>query len=143
MEHKNTYLLSVPLNQKEWFNKKFGFINNKDFHTDGADWEMLKNNIFGNNERFIDYSSDSMGLLEGFWMGHTSGGTSTINTKYFLDTILVAITKAINFEFYELAFNIKVVHKAITRCIKLEEESEDRWKQGIIDEHCNYHNIKS
>jgi hypothetical protein len=130
-------------NQKEWFNKEFGFINNEDFRTDGADWEMLKNNIFGNNERFIDYSGNSIGLLEGFWLGHSSGGTSTINTKYFLDIILVAIKKAIDFEFYELAFNIKIVHKAIIRCIKLEQEGEDRWKQGIVDKHCNYHNIKS
>jgi hypothetical protein len=143
MEHKNTYLLPVLPNQKEWFNKEFGFINNEDFLTDGADWEMLKNNIFGNNERLIDYSGNSIGLLEGFWLGHSSGGTSTINTKYFLDIILVAIKKAIDFEFYELAFNIKIVHKAIIRCIKLEQEGEDRWKQGIVDKHCNYHNIKS
>ena len=113
----SVYLLSVPKNQIEWFEKNYGFINDDKFYTDGAEWSRLKNNIFGNDDRFLDYDGNSNSLLEGFWLGYSAGGKSTVNTQYFLDCCLMALMDAVELEFYEIAFNIKTLHNSITKNI--------------------------
>jgi len=124
------YLLEVPKNQKTWFNNNYGFINDDDFQTDGSSWEMLKSNIFGNEWRFIDYDGNSESLISGFWMGFSSGGNSTINTQYFLDSCIMAMNDCIDLEFYEMAFNIKTVYNSIQKNIK---ESEIYWSNIKMD----------
>ena len=116
-------LVLVPEHQIKWFDKNYGFINDNDFQTDGADWSMLQNNIKGRNERFLNYNGDSMSLIEGFWLGHHAGNQSTINTQYFLDCCLMAKEDAIELEFYEIAFNINTLHNEITNYI-VEAETE-------------------
>jgi len=110
-------LVLVLEHQIKWFDKNYGFINDNDFQTDGADWSMLQNNIKGRNERFLNYNGDSMSLIEGFWLGHHAGGKSTINTQYFLDCCLMIQADAIELEFYEIASNINTLHKEITNYI--------------------------
>ena len=117
MTHTENKLVLVPEHQIKWFDKNYGFINDNDFQTDGADWSMLQNNIKGRNERFLNYNGDSMSLIEGFWLGHHAGGKSTINTQYFLDCCLMIQADAIELEFYEIASNINTLHKEITNYI--------------------------
>jgi hypothetical protein len=120
-------LVLVPKEQKDWFNKHHGFISDCNFPTDGAEFDMLKNNIFGNNDRFIDYNGNSQGLIDGFWMGYSAGGTSTSNTKYFIEIIISIMGEAIEMEYYEIAQNIKVVHGEIVNYISECEENIDKY----------------
>src|SRR3990167_7493751 len=115
------YLLKVPEQQKTWFDLNYGFINDDVFPTDGAEWDRFKNNIFGDDDRFLNYNGNSNSLLDGFWLGYSSGGKSTTNTKYFLDCSIMAMKDAVNLEYYEIAFNIKIIHKTITRNINKAE----------------------
>lgn len=117
MTHTENKLVLVPEHQIKWFDKNYGFINDNDFQTDGADWLMLQNNIKGYNERFLNYNGNSNSLIEGFWEGYHAGGKSTINTQYFLDCCLMAKEDAIELEFYEIAFNINTLHNQITTYI--------------------------
>lgn len=110
-------LVLVPEHQIKWFDKNYGFINDNDFQTDGADWSMLQNNIKGRNARFLSYNGNSNSLIEGFWEGYHAGGKSTINTLYFLDCSLMIEADAIELEFYEIAFNINTLHNEITTYI--------------------------
>ena len=112
-----TKLVIVPKHQIKWFDKNYGFINDNDFQTNGADWSMLENNIKGRNERFLNYNGNSNSLIEAFWLGYHAGGKSTINTQYFLDCCLMIQADAIELEFYEIAFNINTLHKEITNYI--------------------------
>ena len=116
-------LVLVPEHQIKWFDKNYGFINDDDFQTDGADWSMLQNNIKGYNERFINYNGNSNSLIQAFWEGYHAGNQSTINTQYFLDCCLMAKEDAIELEFYEIAFNINTLHNEITTYI-VEAETE-------------------
>ena len=117
MSKKDVYLVPVPLNQIKWFDSMYGFINDDDYQTDGASWSMLKNNIQGKNDRFLNYDGNSNNLLEGFYLGYSSGCNSKINTNFFLNTCLEAINKAVKLEFYEIAFNIKTIYMSIIKNI--------------------------
>jgi hypothetical protein len=110
-------LVLVPEHQIKWFDENYGFINDNDFQTDGADWSMLENNIKGYNERFLNYNGNSNSLIEAFWQGYHAGNKSTINTLYFLDCCLMIEADAIELEFYEIAFNINMLHNEITTFI--------------------------
>lgn len=116
-ERGGVYLLPVPKSQIEWFEKNYGFINDDEFYTDGAEWFRFKNNAKGHDDRFLNYNGNSNSLVDGFWLGYSAGGNSTVNTKYFLDCSLMAIMDAIELEFYEIAFNIRTIHQAITKHI--------------------------
>lgn len=116
-------LLKVPENQIKWFNDTYWDVSNDKFPTDGADWDMLKSNIFGINDRFLNHNSDNQGLLDGFWLGYSSGGHSTIYTRYFLGLIFGCAKCAIDFEYYELAGNAIFVYNSIVRHI-LKNEKE-------------------
>lgn len=121
MTKKKIKLLYVPKEQKDWFNKEFYSVNDENYPTDGASFDMLKNNLLGHNDRFIDWNYDAMGLLDGFWMGYSSGGNSKLTTEYFLDICFWALQKAKQLEFYELAYNIKLVYESITTVISENE----------------------
>ena len=61
-----TNLLSVPEYQKQWFRKDYDTIKNEVEETELMDYQMLESNIFGVNERFIDWNSDLNGLVDDF-----------------------------------------------------------------------------
>lgn len=123
-DYANPYLLPVPDEQKKWFDKRYGHVNDNDFATDGAEWWMLKSNIFGDEFRFINYKGSPNGLLDGFWLGHVSGGKSADNTDFFLTCCLLAEAEAVYLEFYEIAFNINMIHNSIISYIDNEGINE-------------------
>lgn len=106
-------LLKVPNDQIIWFQRNYKFINDDKFHTEGAEWSRLKNNILGENDRLFNYNGNSNSLLEGFWMGYSCGGESTSNTIFFIDTLQIAMEDCSDLEFFELAHNMKIVYDKI------------------------------
>jgi hypothetical protein len=111
---KQEYLLSVPEVQKEWFNKQYGFINDDDFETSNGSWSMLKNNIFGIEDRFLSYKGDSEDLISCFWLSYSFSESSKENIVYFLDCMLMVLDDCLDSEFFEICHNINLIHKKIS-----------------------------
>ena len=108
------YLLPVPEIQNQWFNEKYGLLNDDDFETSDGSWSILKNNIFGIADRFLAYKGQGNNLIQTFWLSYSFSDSSKENIVYFLDCILMVLDDCVDSEFFEICQNIKLIHEKIS-----------------------------
>lgn len=102
----SVYLLSVPENQKKWFKENYDTIKNEVEETELMDYSMLENNIFGINERFIDWKSDLNGLVDDYLENHI---LQEEKTWFIKDCLICALEDCKEFEYFEMAHNINLI----------------------------------
>lgn len=103
---KSFYLLIVPENQKEWFRINYDTIKNEVQETELMDYSMLENNIFGINERFINWKSDLNGLVDDYLENHI---LQEERTGFIRDCLICVLEDCKDFEYFEMAHNINLI----------------------------------
>lgn len=102
----SVYLLSVPKNQKEWFRVNYDTIKNEVEETELMDYSMLEHNIFGINERFINWESDLNGLVDDYLENHI---LQEEKTGLIRDCLICVLEDCKEFEYFEMAHNINLI----------------------------------
>ena len=102
----SVYLLSVPENQKKWFKENYDTIKNEVEESELMDYSMLENNIFGINERFIDWKSDLNGLVDDYLENHI---LQEEKTGFIKDCLICVLEDCKEFEYFEMAHNINLI----------------------------------
>ena len=109
-----TNLLSVPEYQKQWFRKDYDTIKNEVEETELMDYQMLESNIFGVNERFIDWNSDLNGLVDDFLENYILQEEKTVFIK---DCLISVLQDCKELEYFELANNVNLILKQFQKAI--------------------------
>ena len=102
----SVYLLQVPKNQKDWFISNYDTIKNEVEETELMDYPMLENNIFGINERFIDWKSDLNGLVDDYLENHI---LQEEKTGFIRDCLICVLEDCKDFEYFEMAHNLNLI----------------------------------
>jgi len=102
----SVYLLSVPENQKKWFKENYDTIKNEVEEAELMDYSMLENNIFGINERFIDWKSDLNGLVDDYLENHI---LQEEKIGFIKDCLICVLEDCKEFEYFEMAHNINLI----------------------------------
>ena len=102
----NRYLLDVPDYQKKWFKKNYNTIKNKIEETEFMDYSMFENNLFGKDERFINYTADRNGLIEDFLENYICHEKKTL---LLMDVLICFLEDCKEFEYFEIAHNINLI----------------------------------
>lgn len=115
-------LIHVPENQKTWFNTEFDYLKNSNLEAAGEyqniiDLNLLKRNIFGANDRLINYTGPENTVFESFWIDYARGGKQNEAAIYIIKTLKYATEEAAKLEFYELAENLKNITGGIVAYI--------------------------
>jgi hypothetical protein len=118
-QHK--HLLNVSKEQKQWFRINYYTIKNNVEETELISYSMLENNIFGINERFIDWKSDLNGLVDDFLENHI---LQEEKTNFIIDCFLCVLEDCIDLEYFEMANNLNLILNSL-------EVSFSRYKKEI------------
>ena len=109
-----TNLLIVPEYQKQWFREDYDTIKNEVEETELMDYQMLESNIFGVNERFIDWDSDLNGLVDDFLENYILQEEKTVFIK---DCLLSVLQDCKELEYFEMANNVNLILKQFQKAI--------------------------
>lgn len=102
----SVYLLSVPELQKSWFKSNYDTIKLEVHETELMDYSMLENNIFGINERFINWDSDLNGLVDDYLENNI---LQADKTSFIRDCLICALEDCKDFEYFEMAHNLNLI----------------------------------
>ena len=102
----SVYLLQVPKIQKDWFVSNYDTIKNEVEETELMDYTMLENNIFGINERFIDWKSDLNRLVDDYLENHI---LQEEKTGFIRDCLICVLEDCKDFEYFEMAHNLNLI----------------------------------
>jgi hypothetical protein len=102
----NRYLLDVPDYQKKWFRENYETIKNKIQETEFIDYSMFENNLFGKDERFINYTADKNGLIEDYLDNYICHEKKTFLLR---DVLICFLEDCKDFEYFEMAHNINLI----------------------------------
>lgn len=111
-------LIIVPQNQRKWFEDEWETI--KHFLEDDNDclvsYNMLRNNLFGHNDRLINWQSHHEGLIDDFT---TTYALSEKIYQILIDTLFCCLKDCEDLQFYELAHNMKIILDAAEKDMHL------------------------
>lgn len=102
----SVYLLSVPENQKKWFRKHYDTIKTEIEGTELMSYSMIENNIFGINERFINWNSDKNGLVDDYLENHI---LQEEKTGFIRDCLICVLEDCKDLEYFEMAHNVNLI----------------------------------
>jgi hypothetical protein len=102
----SVYLLNVPDNQKQWFKVNYDTVKNEVEETELMDYSMLENNLFGINERFIDWKSDLNGLVDDYLENHI---LQEEKTGFIRDCLICVLEDCKDLEHFEMAHNLNLI----------------------------------
>ena len=118
------YLLTTKEVQQKWLNSEYKILKNKIDESELISYSMLENNIFGNNERFIDWNSDKNSLIDDFLENYTINKTITVFIK---DLLICILEDSKHKEYYELSHNLNLIIKFIDINILTYENEIDEY----------------
>ena len=128
----SVYLLNVPTVQKKWFKIYYKIFKLEFEKMECIEYRMLENNIFGENERFINWKSHKNGLIEDFIEDY---GLNKQKTDWIKDFLRCAQVDSKDLEYYEIAHNINLIINSFDNAIvKYEKVIEDYYSNNTIDE---------
>ncbi len=107
-------LLSVPENHQEWFKRNYDTIKNEVQETEFMDYSMLENNIFGINDRFINWESDRNGLVDDYLENYI---LQEERTGFIRDCLVCVLEDCKEFEYFEMAHNINLILKSFDTAV--------------------------
>jgi hypothetical protein len=102
----SVYLLNVPDSQKQWFNVNYDTVKNEVKETELMDYSMLENNLFGINERFIDWKSDLNGLVDDYLENHI---LQEEKTGFIRDCLICVLEDCKDLEYFEMSHNLNLI----------------------------------
>jgi hypothetical protein len=102
----NRYLLDVPDFQKKWFMENYKYIKNKIEETELIGYQMFENNLFGKDDRFINWTSDKNGLIDDYIENYICNEKKTLLLR---DVLICFLEDCIHFECFEMAHNINLI----------------------------------
>jgi len=102
----SVYLLDIPDNQKQWFRVNYDTVKNEVEETELMDYSMLENNLFGINERFIDWKSDLNGLVDDYLENHI---LQEEKTGFIRDCLICVLEDCKDLEYFEMAHNLNLI----------------------------------
>ena len=107
----NIKLLIVPNNQKLWFIKNSSILKQEIENSELICFNMLLNNIFGINERFVNYNNcTTNGLIDDIFENYILHNDKT---QFILDLLICILEDCKDLEYYEIANNINlIIHKS-------------------------------
>jgi hypothetical protein len=124
----SVYLLPVPNSQKEWFKLSYDTIKLEVSETEIMDYSMLENNLFGINERFINWKSDLNGLVDDYLENNL---LQPDKTSFIRDCLICVLEDCKDFEYFEMAHNLNLILNSF-------EVALSAYERGIAD----YYNKK-
>lgn len=127
-------LLSVPEYQKQWFREDYDTIKNEVEETELMVYSMLENNIFGVNERFIDWNSDLNGLVDDFLENYILQEEKTVFIK---DCLLSVLQDCKELEYFEMANNVNLILKQFQKAIFNYEQYNTMKKESLFPVYFN------
>lgn len=140
MNHRNTlylsmenyrssdvYLLDVPNHQKQWFRVNYETLKHEVQTSEAMDYSMLENNIFGINERFIDWQHDSFGLLDEYISNHV---LQEEKTSFIVDCLICALEDCKTLEYYEMAHNLNLIIMPFDEALSAYLEGIKEWSSS-------------
>ena len=102
----SVYLLNVPEIQKQWFKVNYDTVKNEVEETELMCYSMLENNLFGINERFIDWKSDLNGLVDEYLENNI---LQEEKTGFIRDCLICVLEDCKELEYFEMAHNLNLI----------------------------------
>jgi hypothetical protein len=112
---KNKKLLRVPDNQKIWYMKNYAFIYDLVKETELIDYGMLQNNIFGVEDRFLEWHSDLNGIVDDILENYILQYDKTV---LIIKSLFACSEEAVKNEYFELTNNINLLLDVSLYCIE-------------------------
>lgn len=110
----SVYLLNVPDTQKEWFRKHYDTIKTEIEETELMSYSMIENNLFGINERFINWNSDKNGLVDDYLENHI---LQEEKTGFIRDCLICVLEDCKDLEYFEMAHNLNLILMSFDSCL--------------------------
>lgn len=129
----SVYFLNVPENQKQWFRVNYDTVKNKVEETELMDYSMLENNLFGINERFIDWESDLNGLVDDYLENHI---LQEEKTGFIRDCLICVLEDCKDLEYFEMAHNLNLILMSFDKALSGYLKGIEDWykKNGASDD---------
>ena len=128
-------LLPVPYNQKSWFIKNYDTIKLEVQETEDISYKRLENNIFGINDRFLDWDSEKTGI-DGLINEFVKNAYYDLDkTTFIIDCLNCAYEDSMDYQFYEMANNLNLILNAVCSTIEnvfIELENARKENGGIL-----------
>jgi hypothetical protein len=115
-------LLSVPINQMLWFRKKYFDIEIKMNQSECFSYSMFESNLFGVNERFINWNSDNMGVIDEYLQNYI---LQYDKTKFINKLLVYALNESKILEYYEITNNLNLLLTAYDKEVLAYEKDID------------------
>ena len=116
------YLLLVPKLHKKWFRDYYDTIKLECEESELINYSMLENNIFGINERGLNWNIDLNGLIDDLVQNKD---LQPEKTNFIIDCLVCALEDCQELEYFEMAHNIDLIVKAYDNALFEKELNEE------------------
>ena len=105
-----------------WFRKKYFDIEIKMNQSECFSYSMFESNLFGVNERFINWNSDNMGVIDEYLQNYI---LQYDKTKFINKLLVYALNESKILEYYEITNNLNLLLTAYDKEVLAYEKDID------------------